>query len=394
MPPPTENKQRVQSIDVLRGLIMLVMALDHVRDFFHLSNVNPTDMATTTPFLFFTRWITHFCAPTFVFLSGVSANLAGSRRSPGEFSGFLIKRGLWLIAVEVVLMTLAISANPFYNFIILQVIWAIGISMIILGLLNRLPIKVIGFIGLLLFFGHNLFDLPGLFNPATAGSATKILFTASAAIIPLGKSHFIFCLYAILPWTSVMLLGYTFGALYRSGYDAVLRRRQLRYAGLITLGIFVIVRAINIYGDPAPWAVQRNALFTVMSFLNTTKYPCSLLYLCMTLGVSLLLLSYFEKIQNKVTDIFNIYGKVPFFYYVPHFYIIRVLSIIFFFAWGYTSKDIGTPQSPLWFRPPSFGYSLLVVYLIWLLVIASLYFPCRWFGKYKQTHKQWWLSYL
>ncbi|MBB6129050.1 DUF1624 domain-containing protein [Mucilaginibacter lappiensis] len=388
------NKQRIQSIDVLRGGIMLIMAIDHVRDFFHLSSVSPTDMTNTTPALFFTRWITHFCAPTFVFLSGISANLAGSRRSPGEFSAFLIKRGLWLIFVEVVLITLAISANPFYNFIILQVIWAIGISMIILGLLNRLPVKVIGLIGLLLFFGHNLFDLPGLSNPATDSAATKVLFTARAAIIPLGDSHFIFCLYAILPWTSVMLLGYAFGALYRSGYDAILRRRQLRYAGLITLGIFVILRAFNIYGDPSPWAVQRNTLFTIMSFLNTTKYPCSLLYLCMTMGVAMLLLSYFEKIQNKLTGIFNVYGKVPFFYYVPHFYIIRILSIIFLLAWGYTSKDLITPKSPIWFRPPTFGYSLPVVYLIWLAVIASLYFPCRWFGKYKQTHKQWWLNYL
>jgi uncharacterized membrane protein len=393
MPPQSLTKQRIQSIDVLRGLVMLIMALDHVRDFFHIAGANsdPTSMATTTPLLFFTRWITHFCAPTFVFLSGISAYLAGTRRTSGELAGFLIKRGLWLIAIEVVIVTLAITLNPLYNVIVLQVIWAIGISMIVLGLLVRLPIKVIAAIGIILFLGHNLLDLPAL---STNGMATKVFFTAKGTVIPLDKTHIIFDLYAILPWTSVMLLGYVFGALYRPGYDSVLRRKQLRYAGLITLAFFVILRALNIYGDPAPWSVQRNGVFTVMSFFNTSKYPCSLLYLCMTLGASLLLLSYLERIQNKLTDVFNIYGKVPFFYYVSHFYLIRVLSLIFFFAWGYTSKDIITPNSPFLFRPLNFGYGLPVVYLVWLFVIASLYFPCRWFGKYKQTHKQWWLSYL
>lgn len=390
------TKQRIQSIDILRGLVMLIMALDHTREFFHNAAMtgDPTDLATTTPLLFFTRWITHYCAPTFVFLSGVSAYLASRRRSSTEMAAFLIKRGLWLVFVELIFISFAFTLNPLFNVLVMQVIWATGISMILLGLMIRLPATVIATIGGILFFGHNLLDYATLPDKGTLATILKILFTARGTVIPLNATHFVFCLYAILPWTGVMLVGYTFGQLYAPGIQPQTRQKYLCLAGLCMIILFIALRLPNLYGDPAPWKIQRTWVFSLISFLNTSKYPCSLMYLCMTLGPSLLLLSGFENVQNKFTRILNIYGSVPFFYYVPHFYIIRTLSIILFFASGYTSKNIITPNVPFLFRPLHFGYELPVVYFIWLCIIASLYFPCRWFAAYKKAHKQWWLSYL
>jgi uncharacterized membrane protein len=392
------GKQRIESIDILRGVIMLIMALDHTRDFFHINGANsdPTDMATTTPILFFTRWITHFCAPNFVFLSGISAYLAGTRRTKSELSSFLIKRGLWLVVIEVVILTFAFSLNPFYNLIILQVLWVTGWSMVILGLLVKAPLKVIAIIGILIFFGHDLLDYLQL--PKTGAEATllKLFFVTRGSVLPLNQTHFIFDLYAIIPWTGVMLLGYVFGSLYKSTFDRLRRKKILLYSGMASLAFFVIFRYFNIYGDPQPWSVQRNVVFTFLSFLNVSKYPPSLMYSCMTIGTGLIVLSLTEHIQNKLTAIFIVYGNVPFFYYVLHFYIIRLVNIIIFFAQGYSANQIVDPthQNPLLFQPPHFGFNLGGVYLVWLFVIALLYFPCRWFSKYKKTHNQWWLSYL
>lgn len=389
-------KQRIQSIDILRGAIMLIMAIDHSRDFFYFSGpgTDPTNMATTTPILFFTRWITHFCAPTFVFLSGVSAYIAGTRRTKSELMGFLIKRGAWLVVVEVVLITLAITANPLYNVLILQVLWAIGLSMIILGLLSRLPLKYIAIIGAIIFFGHDIVD--GLKLPQTGAwfNIDSLFLTAFGTVIPLNKTHVIFDLYAVLPWTGMMLLGYALGSKYRTNYDANKRRLFLRYAGIATLTLFFVLRLVNDYGDPSHWAIQKDSVHTILSFLNVSKYPPSLLYSLMTLGVALLVLAFTEHINNRFTKFLTIYGNVPFFYYVPHFFILRIISIIVFFAAGFTTSQIVSPGSPLLFHPPGYGFSLWVVYGVWLVVIAILYYPCRWYSNYKRTHKHWWLSYL
>ncbi len=390
------GKQRIQSIDILRGAIMLIMALDHTRDFFHIAGPtsDPTNMATTTPILFFTRWITHFCAPNFVFLSGLSAYLAGTRRTKSELSAFLIKRGLWLIFVELVIITFAFSLNPLYNFVLLQVLWVIGFSMVILGLLVRAPLVVIGIIGGLIFFGHDIFDYLQLPKTGFEADLLKLLFVARASILPVGQSHFIFDLYALIPWTGVMLLGYVFGPLYKTSFDPRRRRKILLYTGIAALAFFVVLRYVNIYGDPQPWSVQRNGIYSFLSFLNVSKYPPSLMYCCLTIGTGLIILSLTEHIQNKLTAILVVYGNVPFFYYILHFYIIRALSIIVFFAQGYNTSQIVNPKAPFLFIPPHFGFNLFGVYLVWLFVIASLYFPCRWFSNYKKTHNQWWLSYL
>ena len=389
-------KKRIQSIDILRGIIMLIMALDHTRDFFHNAGSlsDPTNMATTTPFLFFTRWITHFCAPTFVFLSGVSAYLAGIRRTGSELSAFLIKRGLWLIVVEAAILSLAFSLNPLYNVIILQVLWAIGFSMVLLGLMVKLPLKVIAAIGALILFGHDILDYIALPKSGAPFILDSIFFTTRGTVFPLGYNHFVFDLYAVIPWTGVMLLGYVAGSLYKPSFDPAQRIKILRYTGLTILVLFVILRFFNIYGDPAPWSAQRNGTYTVLSFFNVSKYPPSLLYTFMTIGTSLTILSFLENKISKLTAIFIVYGNVPFFYYVLHFYLIRTLSVILFFASGYKTSQIINPNSPFLFRPETFGYNLDGVYLIWLCIITLLYFPCRWFSRYKKTHHQWWLGYL
>ena len=372
------------------------MALDHTRDFFHTAGAasDPTNMATTTPILFFTRWITHFCAPNFVFLSGISAYLAGTRRTKGELSAFLIKRGLWLVLIEVVILTFAFSLNPFYNFIILQVLWVIGLSMIILGLLVRAPLPVIGIIGALIFLGHDILDYLQLPKAGFEGNLLQLLFTAKGSIIFINKRHLILDLYALVPWTGVMLLGYVFGALYTSSFNPGRRRKILLYIGLTALLLFVILRYFNLYGDPNPWGIQRNGTYTFLSFLNVSKYPPSLLYSFMTIGSGMVVLSFIENIQNKLTSILIVYGNVPFFYYVLHFYLIRATNVVVFFAQGFGVGQIVDPNNPFLFSPPHFGFNLGGVYLVWLFVIITLYFPCRWFSNYKKTHKQWWLSYV
>ena len=388
-------KYRIESIDILRGLIMLIMALDHTRDFFiHSSAGSPTNMATTTPIYFFTRWITHFCAPNFVFLSGISAYLAGTRRSKNEFTSFLIKRGLWLIVFEVVFLSFALTLNPLYNMIVLQVIWAIGFSMILLALLVRAPLAVIGTIGAIIFFGHDILDLIPLPKTGAGNVLMTLFFTAFGSAIPLGRSHVILDLYAVIPWTGVMLLGYVFGSIYKPSFEPQKRKRILLLTGISLILLFFILRYSNLYGDPAPWSVQKTQAVSVLSFLNTSKYPPSLLYLCMTLGPALVALSLIEGVKNKFTNLLIVYGNVPFFYYILHIYLIRILDIIVFFVMGYKTSQISTPGQPFLFQPPTFGFNLAGVYMMWLLVIIILYLPCRWYSKYKKTHSQWWLSYL
>ncbi|WP_374949982.1 DUF1624 domain-containing protein [Mucilaginibacter sp.] len=390
------TKQRIQSIDILRGAIMLIMAIDHTREYFHKGAItyNPTDLATTYPALFFTRWITHFCAPIFVFLSGISAYLAGSRRTKGQLSGFLIKRGLWLVFVELVLITFALSLNPLYNAFALQVIWAIGVSMIILGILVWLPLWAIGTIGVILIVGHDLLMQIKLPPNSLEDTLLKVFFTAQGFVAPLDKSHFVFVLYAILPWTGIMLLGYTFGTLYKTGSNPAGRQKFLLYSAGGLMLLFIGLRYSNAYGDPAPWAVQKDGLFTLMSFINVSKYPPSLLYSCLTLSVGLFVLAVTENARGKLAAFFKVYGSVPFFYYVLHFYLIRILSVVLFFAQGFKSSQIITPNMPFLFSPPGMGLNLGYTYLVWLGIILLLYYPCRWFSKYKQHHKQWWLSYL
>lgn len=389
------SQTRVQSVDILRGLVMVIMALDHVRDFFHLPALtdDPLNLETTFPWLFFTRWITHYCAPTFVFLSGVSARLAGARRTRRELSSFLIRRGLWLVFVEIVIITFGISFNPFYNVVFLQVIWAIGTSMILLGLLVRTSVKIIAICGIVLVFGHNITDF--LASPAGFGGVVyNVLLTAQPSIYPVGENRVIFVMYAVLPWTGTMLLGYAVGHFFRSPIAPRVRKKALIGLGLAAVCLFILLRLINQYGDPSSWRAQENGLYSVLSFINTNKYPPSLLFLLMTLGPAVLLVAAFERWQNRITGFLSVYGRVPFFYYVTHFYLIHFLTVITFFATGRGVDEIADPNSPFFFRPVDFGFGLWIVYLIWIIVVLILYSPCLWFSRYKQKTKDWWLSYL
>ena len=387
---------RIQSIDVLRGAVMIIMALDHVRDFFHNDALlqDPTDLNTTTPVLFFTRWITHFCAPIFVFLSGVSAYLSGQKKSKEELSLFLIKRGLWLVFVEVVFITLAISFNPLYNFFFLQVIWAIGWSMVILGLLVRTSLNVILVVGTIIFIGHNIFDYIAPPENKIGSFLLTLFFTARPDFIPVSSSTVIGFIYAILPWTSIMLLGYRFGSFYIRKINKKERVKTFLYIGFGAIVLFIVLRIINLYGDRAPWSEQNDFVYTVLSFLNVTKYPPSLLYSLMTIGAAIIILALTEQTQNGIGRVLKVYGRVPFFYYVCHFYLIHFLCVIAFFLSGKSSNDVIDPNSPFLFRPVNFGFDLWVVYAVWLLVVLLLYKPCKWYNQYKQMNKQWWLSYV
>jgi uncharacterized membrane protein len=392
------TKMRISSIDILRGLVMLIMAIDHIRDNFHRGAPNPTDLHTTTLALFFTRWITHFCAPAFVFLSGVSAYLAGKRRTQNQLGIFLIKRGLWLILLELTVITFAFFLDPGFHLLLLQVIWAIGGSMIILGLLVRLKVSPgnIGTIGAVIFFCHNLLDYMEL-GDLGRSYWWKMLWTCGpnpSSITSIGGGHSLATIYALLPWTGVMLLGYAVGTLYANGFDAARRKKLLVYSGAGMLVLFVILRLWNLYGDPRPWGFQQSGLFSVLSFFNVTKYPPSLLYLCMTLGPTLILLACTENITGAFARVTRVYGQVPFFYYVLHWYLIQALHLGLFFAMGFTSTQIVNPKGFFRFHPQGYGVSLAGVYVVWLVVIVLLYWPCKWYGRYKLTHRQWWLSYL
>ncbi|NII82602.1 MULTISPECIES: DUF1624 domain-containing protein [unclassified Pedobacter] len=390
----TTLSKRILSIDILRGLVMIIMALDHTRDFFHIGAMtgDPLNPDTTTGMLFFTRWITHFCAPTFVFLSGLSAYLSAQHKTPAQASSFLLKRGLWLILIEIIVITFGLTFNPSYNFIILQVIWAIGSSMIFLALASRISYKAVLITGLILVFGHNLFNLFPAPTDSNGGLILKIFFTASGTVVPLSINHFVGVFYAILPWTGVMFVGYGIGAWYKKGYNAQRRQQNLLIIGLLTIFVFISLRLINIYGDPIPRKEYHDFFKNLLSFFNVNKYPPSLQYIAMTLGPAMLFLAFTENLSNWFTRVTSVYGAVPFFYYVIHFYLLHTFLIVVFFATGYSTKEI--VQVPFLFRPAAFGFSLPIVYLIWLCVVAALYLPCRWFKRYKETHRQWWLRYV
>ncbi|GGI25804.1 membrane protein [Pedobacter mendelii] len=373
---------------------MVIMALDHTRDYFHIDAMtgDPLNPDTTTGILFFTRWITHFCAPTFVFLSGLSAYLSAQKKTSAQASKFLLKRGLWLVVVEIVIITFGLTFNPLYNFIILQVIWAIGCSMILLAFFSRISYKLVLIIGILLVFGHNIFNLFPAPKDETAGSIIKILFTAFGTVIPIGNNHFIGVFYAILPWTGIMFLGYAAGKWFTNDYDPITRHKNLKNYGALALIIFVALRLLSVYGDPVPRKEYHDLFKNILSFFNVSKYPPSLEYTSLTLGFALTFLVIAESIKNKVFKVFSVYGSVPFFYYTIHFYLLHSILILLFFLEGNTTKQI--IQIPFLFRPVKFGYDLWIVYCIWLVVVISLYYPCKWFKKYKATHKNWWLNYI
>jgi uncharacterized membrane protein len=401
----TTSRTRIDSIDILRGLVMVIMALDHVRDFFHRVVVEgsgdlatgPTDLATTTPVLFFTRWITHFCAPLFVFLAGTSAYLMLGKKSKKELSAFLVKRGIWLLVVEIVIITLAWTFNPLYNFFILQVIWAIGISLVILGLFVFLPLKLIFITGLIIVAGHNLLDYPAINSGLKGSMLADFVYFSKFSVYSLGSDRFFMIVYAFLPWTGIMLLGFCFGRLFSPAFTPARRKSWLWKTGAGLLLLFIVLRLLNGYGDPVPWSVQsRGSIFSFLSFININKYPPSLDFICVTVGGGLLALAFLEGVKKPILNFFRVFGRVPMFYYILHFYLIHLLVVLGFFLQGYETSDIVSPETPFLFRPVDFGFNLGVVYLVWLLVVIVLYPLCKKYDRYKTANagRKWWLSYL
>ena len=379
-------KQRIHSIDIVRGLIMIIMTLDHVRDFLHYPGPSPLNLQTTTTTLFFTRWITHFCAPTFVLLAGVSASLAGQRRSQQELRQLLLKRGAWLILSDLLLISLIFSLDLGYHVLVLEVLWATGFGMIILALLLKTPRWLIATIGMSILLGHNLLDQ----TPNTSGVLT-IFLTARGSVFPIANHRMIAVLYSVLPWTGILLMGYVLGSLYHSSYNPQRRRQLLQLTGLGLIGLFIILRSANIYGDPSPWTLQPTKTSTFLSFLNTTKQPPSLLFMCMTIGPVLILLSFAERLKGPLSSIFQVYGNTPYFYFILHLFTIRVLNILLILKEGLPFKSNGDPF--VW-QAQGLGYPLWAVYLLWIFVVVILYLPCRWYGRYKKANGYWWLSYI
>ncbi|HEY8794136.1 MAG TPA: heparan-alpha-glucosaminide N-acetyltransferase domain-containing protein [Gemmatimonadaceae bacterium] len=391
------GRSRLYSVDMLRGLVMVIMALDHVRDFFSNAYAfDPTDLTQTNAALFFTRWITHFCAPVFVFLAGTGAFLSISRgKTKKELAGFLLSRGLWLVFLDLFFVhTFGWWFNFDYHLLYGDVLWALGWSMVAMAGLVFLPVWSIAAVGIAMVALHNLFDAVRADSFGSFRWLWAILHSGDI-LEPRPGFHFVPG-YPLVPWIGVMAAGYGFGTL-------LLRPQHERRKWLLGLGVgltvaFIVIRATNLYGDPHAWATQKTGLFTFLSFINPEKYPPSLIYLLMTLGPAIIALALFERISHPLSRPFVIFGRVPLFYYLLHLVFIHALAIAFAYArygqadWMF--KNVTVPTSSVLPYPQGYGYGLVTVYAIWLGVVLILYPACRWFASVKRRRREAWLSYL
>ncbi len=382
-------KSRIESIDLLKGLVIVIMALDHTRDFYFQSPglIDVTDPSANNLPLYLTRWITHFCAPTFSFLAGLSAFMVGKKKPKNELASFLIKRGLWLVFLDFTVIAFVWYFDIHFGNVDFDVIGSLGISMIALAGLIYMPRKVILIFSLLLIFGHNLLD-----SIHFEGNIWwSILHEFSSFKITNLLTYNI--VYPLIPWIGVMSLGYCFGSFYEQPFDSNSRKKLFNFIGIAAIVFFVLLRWVNVYGDLNHWKNFETSTQTMMSFFNVNKYPPSLLYLCATLGVALLFLANSEKWKGKVVDYFTVFGRVPFFFYIIHLYFIHISAAVVAELTGY-GWEIMVQSN---FDPDlkNFGFTLPIVYLIWIVIILILYPLCKKFDLYKQNHKEiWWLSYL
>jgi uncharacterized membrane protein len=396
----TERGSRFTSLDALRGAVMVLMALDHVRDFFHTGamSFSPTDLTKTTTVLFLTRWITHLCLPVFMFTAGTSAFLWRRARNhtTGQLSFFLWTRGIWFVLLELTLMQLAYDFSvPTRYPILLLILWIFGFCMVVMAGLVHLHVTWLLALSLALIATHNCLD--GI-SAAQFGSSAWVWNLVHQPGIVVLAGRRILVTYTLVPWIAVMTAGFCFGTIFQWQPDV--RQRLMRLIGLASISAFLLLRAINVYGDPIPWSNQKSVLFTVLSFLNCTKYPASLDFLLMTLGPALLALAYLDRHPPKITNPVVIFGRVPMFYFILHFYVIHASAVLF--AWmkyGGTAlsfvfnppPSMGTARQLF---PPDFGYSLWVTYIVWLVVVVSLYPLCKWYANIKARRRSAWLSYL
>ncbi|HTL08875.1 MAG TPA: heparan-alpha-glucosaminide N-acetyltransferase domain-containing protein [Chitinophagaceae bacterium] len=390
------QKERITSIDLLRAVVMIIMALDHVRAYFHRDAFlySPTDLGKTNLLLFFTRFITHYCAPVFVLLAGIAAYLHGRKRSKAQLSFYLLTRGGWLLLAELFIVTLGWSFNLAYPFFNLQVIWAIGISMIFLSVLVYMPRTYLFIISLLLIAMHNLLDTVHV--PGHSFMAVVWSLLHEPADFVLGRFS-VFIHYPVLPWIGIIALGYCMGYLYDAPIPARQRKKILLITGTAAIMLFILLRAFNIYGDASRWTLQKNNSFTILSFLNLTKYPPSFLYILATLGPAMICLAAIEKPLNAITGKIIVFGRVPFFFYILHLYAIHLLAWVAAQITGYSgSAMILTERVNRVQALKGYGFSLATVYLVWIGLIVLLYPLCKWFSNYKKANqvRQPWLTYF
>ena len=374
---------RLASLDILRGAAMVLMAIDHVRVFAGVPAGGPD------PAVFFTRWVTHFCAPIFVFLAGSSAALRGGSLS--ERSRLLLVRGLWLVFLELTVIHFSWSFNlSMMTEQMAGVIWAIGWCMVLLSALVRLRVWIVGVLGVTVMFGHNLIGPPG---DSVSRMGSTLYHGIAAGPLDFGGGVSLMVLYSIVPWVGVMAAGYGFSAVLR--FDAAKRDRSCFLIGLGAIGLFLVLRGLNLYGDPFPWSAAGR-LSAPLSFLNTTKYPASLSFLLMTLGPAITLIPLLERARGAVVDVLALFGRVPFFFYLLHIPLIHLLAMGISFArfgqvvpWLFTNHPMNPgPQQP------GYRWSLGLLYLVWVIAIALLYGACRWFDRFKSRRRDWWLRYV
>ncbi|HET7463527.1 MAG TPA: heparan-alpha-glucosaminide N-acetyltransferase domain-containing protein [Longimicrobium sp.] len=395
-PAPAPRRARIDSVDLLRGAVMVLMLLDHTRDFVHRDAplFDAADLSRTTVALFLTRWVTHFCAPAFVFLAGAGAALQLVRGKPKrELSRFLLTRGAWLVVLEFTVVRLGVAFDLDYRAFpgMLQVIWAIGVSMMVLAALIHLRTRWVAAAGVAIVALHNLGDPLNVPRPDPGlGGSLWMVLHQPGLIHPLGLPLLV--LYPLLPWLGVLLCGYCVGHVY--GWEAGRRRRFLARLGAGLVTAFVVLRLANVYGDPRPWSVQKNAVFTALSFVNTNKYPPSLLFVLMTIGPALLVLAWSEGARRgPVGRALVTFGRVPLFFYLLQWFVSHGIALLLSLAAGKPTSHLfgipaGTPPQP------GAGFGLGVTYLCWAAGVALLYPLCRWFAGVRQRRDDWWLSYL
>jgi uncharacterized membrane protein len=379
--------KRFHSIDFVRGLVMVIMAIDHTRDLAgnDIVTQGPTNLQTTTVALFFTRWITHLCAPTFAFLSGTSAYISlQNRNNLREGRAFLIKRGFWLVVVNFTVNNFLVFFDIHFGVLFSQIIAAIGFGLIGVGLLLKLPVKAVGLIGVAIIFLHNLADGINFSNLPAVNVIWTILMKAGGFNIT--RNMLFVISYPIIPWLGIVLAGYGFGSLYH--LDPAKRKKLFFRIGLGCIFLFILIRGFNSYGDPAPWSKQPTGLFTFLSFINTTKYPPSLLFILMTLGISILLLSAFDQAQNRITNTISTYGQVPLFFWLLHWFVLHLVAMGIFFGQGFHWQDLHFTGFGMGRPEKGGGLALPGVYTAWACVVIFLY-PISWYyGQYKKAHKE------
>lgn len=388
------KSNRIESLDLLRGLVMIIMALDHVRDYFHADAFlfDPTDVNQTNLPLFFTRFVTHYCAPVFIFLAGTSAFLVGQRKSKGELATWLLKRGIWLIIAEFTIIKFGWFFKLDFGYFTLMVIWVLGLSMICLAGIIYLPRIWVIAVSVLGILGHNFLD--GL-SFQSEPLAVVWSFLHQFRFNQIGDVTVVL-VYPLIPWVLVMSLGYHFGALYTSDFPAEKRKKLLKQLGAGLIILFVGIRFCNLFGDPVPFVTYDTFSKTIISFLSVSKYPPSALYLFITLGPALLFLAYTEGWKGKFANAITVIGRVPMFYYILHIYFIHLGALGLALATGYTVDDMIIDVFVNFEEGlKGYGVNLGWTYLVWIVLVIGMYPICKWYDQYKQNHRdRWWLTYL